>query len=232
MLSPDSALRIDHGNGTPDRLDSNRKFSFPIGLHSSTLLGDVSARRRFSNVGDAFSRKLSNTIGWKIPCAIPVQDIITQGKCLCGQYIRFRLKRSGIFNKKLGLQRIRSIIGTPSIHVVRDVFPALNFVSQLNSHRAKAMCVNYVDRAIFQVGEELERMHPSLFSSVARQLSRSTGGELQDADSAPVLLMAVARDLFRIDITWSKVFEEKKNQIQIISAPGITAFQSKFFFLR
>lgn len=129
MLSPDSALLL-----TGEHLatsETKRKFSFPIANHSSSFLGDVttlSARRRFSNVSDAVTRKLSNTIGWKIPVAIPTQDIVTQGKCLCGQYIRFRLKRSGVFNKKLGLQRIRSIIGTPSIHVVREVLPALIFV--------------------------------------------------------------------------------------------------------
>lgn len=132
MLSPDSAL-LASGNSN-DQLtapESKRKFSFPIALHSSSLLVDVSAlsaRRRFSNVSDVVSRKLSNTIGWKLPTVIPTQDIITQGKCLCGQYIRFRLKRSCVFNKKLGLQRIRSFIGTPSVHIIREVFPALNFV--------------------------------------------------------------------------------------------------------
>lgn len=129
MLSPDSALLNNEHLSPP--AESKRKFSFPVTLHSSSLLGDVStvsARRRLSNVGDAVSRKLSNTIGWKVP-PIPTQDIVTQGKCLCGQYIRSRLKRSGVFNKKLGLQRIRSIIGTPSIHVVREVFPALNYAS-------------------------------------------------------------------------------------------------------
>lgn len=111
---------------------NRRKFSFPMQLHSGSLLGEsntISARRRLSNVSDAFSRKLSSTIGigWKQP--IPTQEIITQGKCLCGQYIRNRLKRSGMYNRKLGLQKIRSIIGTPSIHVVREVYPALSYVS-------------------------------------------------------------------------------------------------------
>lgn len=111
--------------------ETKRKFSFPIALHSSSLLGDVntlSARRRLSNVSDVVTRKLSNTIGWKLPSNIPTQDLITQGKCLCGQYIRFRLKRSGLFTKKLGLQRLRSIIGTPSAQIVRESFPALNYV--------------------------------------------------------------------------------------------------------
>lgn len=114
----------------PSPIISKRKFSFPVGLHSTALLGETttsSARRRLSNVSDVVTRKLSSTIGWKT-APIPTQDIITQGKCLCGQYIRCRLRRSGIFNKKLGLQRIRSIVGTPAVHVVREVFPALNCV--------------------------------------------------------------------------------------------------------
>lgn len=114
---------------------TKRKFSFPA-LHSSNLLGAtgpegtvgiLSARRRLSNVSDVVSRKLSHTIGWKTT-NIPAPEIITQGKCLCGQYIRGRLKRAGMYNKKLGLHRMRSFIGTPSIHVVREVYPALNCV--------------------------------------------------------------------------------------------------------
>lgn len=116
--------------------ENKRKFSFPA-LHTSSLLSDVnalSARRRLSNVSDVVTRKLSSTIGWKLPTAVPTQDLVTQGKCLCGQYIRNRLKRSGLFTKKLGLQRLRSIIGTPSAHIVREVFPALNYVRSYNFH--------------------------------------------------------------------------------------------------
>lgn len=113
-------------------IENKRKFSFPVALHSSSLLSEsstLSARRRFSNVSDVVTRKLSSTIGWKLPVVVPTQDLVTQGKCLCGQYIRNRLKRSGLFTKKLGLQRLRSIVGTPSALVVREVFPALNHVS-------------------------------------------------------------------------------------------------------
>lgn len=56
-----------------------------------------------------------------------------------------------------------------------------------------------------QVGEELERMHPKVFSGVARQLCRSSGGELESIESVVVTLATVSRDLFRTDITWSKV---------------------------
>lgn len=117
-------------------IETKRKFSFPIILQSTSLLSDVnaaSARRRLSNVSDVVTRKLSNTIGWKIQSAAPtpelVAQILLQGKCLCGQYIRFRLKRAGLFTKKLGLQRLRSIIGTPSAHIVREVYPVISYVS-------------------------------------------------------------------------------------------------------
>lgn len=134
MLSPESVLRLRRN--TYKSLDQS-SFADPLpkpnaigASNAAESLLSSSARRRFSNVSDVVSRKLSNTIGWKIPTPTPVptQEIVTQGKCLCGQYIRFRLKRSGVFTKRLALQRIRSIVGTPSVHVVREVFPALNYV--------------------------------------------------------------------------------------------------------
>lgn len=49
-------------------------------------------------------------------------------------------------------------------------------------------------------------MHPKLYSGISRQVSsRSGGGELQSPENAAVLLSAIARDLFRTDITWGKV---------------------------
>ncbi|XP_052863587.1 uncharacterized protein LOC128270226 [Anopheles cruzii] len=63
-------------------------------------------------------------------------------------WIRCWLKRSSMFNRKLGLQRIGSIVGTPSIHVVREVFSAL-----------------------LSVGEELEGMQPRIYTVIARQLT-------------------------------------------------------------
>lgn len=128
---------LDRSQATPSSLQiqaqNKRKFSFPASLHSTSLLevnNSISgqAKRRLSNVSDVVSRKLSYTIGWKAP-QIPVQEIVTQGKCLCGQYIKRRLRRSGLFNKKLGLQRIRSIIGTTTVSVVKEVFPAVSTVS-------------------------------------------------------------------------------------------------------
>lgn len=214
MLSPESVLRLRGNPYKPLEQHSSTTDSSPkcVGSHPNENGLSVSARRRFSNVSDVVTRKLSNTIGWKIPTPTPVptQDIVTQGKCLCGQYIRYRLKRTGVFNKRLALQRIRSIIGTPSVHVVREVFPALNYVCiriwlviEIRTHSLKKKKKN---QWLLQVGEELERMHPKLFSGVARQLCRPNGGgELQSVESVVVTMATVSRDLFRADITWSKV---------------------------
>lgn len=163
---------------------NRRKFSFPATLHSASLLEvnqPNSKRRLSSTVSDVVTRKLSYTIGWKAS-QIPASDIITQGRCICGQYIKRRLRRSGLFNKKLGFQRIRSILGTTSLEVVREVFPA-----------------------VMVLGDELERMHPRVYTSVARQMARNVGNDFYSADTVTLLLSAVGRDLFRSDITWSKI---------------------------
>lgn len=49
-------------------------------------------------------------------------------------------------------------------------------------------------------------MHPKLYTSVTRQISRISGGELQKPETAALLLSAVSRDLFRTNITWGKVY--------------------------
>lgn len=78
---------------------------------------------------------------------MPPQEVVAQGKALCCRYIRNRLKRSGIFNKKLGLYRLRSVVGTPSAMIVTEVYPSL-----------------------IGAGQELERMHPKVYTSIARQV--------------------------------------------------------------
>jgi hypothetical protein len=103
--------------------------------------------RRFSNVGsnvgDA-ARKLSTTIGWR---TVSVQDIVCQTKSLCGQYIRARLKRSGILHRKFGLQRMRSVANLPGGVIVCEIFSQLHLI-----------------------GTELERMHPKLYVDICKQV--------------------------------------------------------------
>uniref|UniRef100_A0A1L8DJB6 Putative apoptosis regulator protein of the bcl-2 family n=2 Tax=Nyssomyia neivai TaxID=330878 RepID=A0A1L8DJB6_9DIPT len=110
------------------------------------------------------------------------QDIVAQGKCLCLQYIRCRLKRAGALNRKV-VQRLRTItIESPNTNTItRDVFPILN-----------------------GLGEELERMHPRVYNNVGRQLSRAWS-DLPEADTLSLLLAEVAKELFRGGTTWARV---------------------------
>ena len=128
---------------------------FPTSLNESKeLINDLEIAnrryRRFSNVSDAVSRKLSTTIGWR---TVSVQEIVNQSKSLCGQFIRIRLKRNGVQNKRMGLQRLRSMLSLqtvsgPASQTVCEVFAQLHII-----------------------GMELERMHPSLYTGVCRQVS-------------------------------------------------------------
>lgn len=115
---------------------------------------------------------------WKIR---EKNELISQGKCLCVQYIRARLRRAGVLNRKV-IQRLRSANFEPTSNVVYEVFPALN-----------------------SMGEELERMHPRIYTNVSRQLSRTPFG-LEDCDTAPMLLNLVAKELLKNNnITWGKI---------------------------
>ena len=115
---------------------NRRKLSFPAALHHNLLgISDAvpgtrdTVRRRFSNVSDVVTRKFSTSI-WR-PTSVPTQDIVTQGKSLCGQYIRSRLKRNGMFNRKCGLQRLRSVSSLSGGYMVLEVFPELLDASQV-----------------------------------------------------------------------------------------------------
>ena len=167
---------------------NRRKLSFPAVLHHNLLSvpdsfpgAASSARRRFSNVSDVVSRRFS-TIGWRT-ASVPTKDVIAQGKTLCGQYIRYRLQRSGMFDKKCGLQRLRSVSSLPGGYVVREVFPELLIV-----------------------GLELERMHPKVYTGVARQATSSPRGSVLSSDKIiNNIITGVGRELFRNDINWAKV---------------------------
>lgn len=160
-----------------------RKFSFPAALHHN-LLGlpetyPSIAKRRLSNVSDAVSRKLSSTIGWRTN-TVPTADIVAQGKTLCGQYIRCRLKRSNMFNRKCGLQRLRSAASLPNGYVVREVFPEL-----------------------LHIGQELERMHPALYTGVGRQASCTP--ILATEKAVNNVVTCVSQELASSGITWAKI---------------------------
>lgn len=78
---------------------------------------------------------------------MPPGEVVQQGKALCGRYVRYRLKRAGVLGKKLSLYRLRSIVSA-SESVVNDVCPSLCIAAQ-----------------------ELERMHPRVYSGIARQVN-------------------------------------------------------------
>lgn len=134
--------------------------------------------RRFSNVGsnvgDA-ARKLSTTIGWR---TVSVQDIVCQTKSLCGQYIRARLKRSGILHRKFGLQRMRSVANLPGGVIVCEIFSQLHLI-----------------------GTELERMHPKLYVDICKQVAVTITNE----KSVRGVLSSIAQELLKTDITWGKI---------------------------
>ena len=62
---------------------------------------------------------------------------------MCGQHIRVWLKRRNLFNKRLGLQRLRSVANLPGNTAVCDVFVQLE---------ALAM--------------EMEKRHPKLYQGI------------------------------------------------------------------
>lgn len=164
---------------------NRRKLSFPASFHSNLLsLNSIeqhaSSKRRFSNVSDVVTRKFSNTIGWRQQ--IPIQDIVTQGKTLVGQYMRCRLKRSGLFSRKCGLQRLRSVASLPGGFVIREVFPRL-----------------------LTIGQEMERLHPKLYSGVTRQASSHNGVVFITEKTVNSVLIQVARELTRNELSWAKV---------------------------
>lgn len=55
------------------------------------------------------------------------------------------------------------------------------------------------------MSEELEKMHPRIYTNVSRQLSPAPFGELEYRETAPIILNIIAKDLFKANITWSKV---------------------------
>ena len=99
MSFPAVSLSSNPSSRSP--LAFHQQLHFPSSLNESKeLISDLEIAnrryRRFSNVSDAVSRKLSTTIGWR---TVSVQDIVSQSKSICSQFIRMRLKRNVVANK-------------------------------------------------------------------------------------------------------------------------------------
>lgn len=157
-------------------LVSPRSLEIPSGHPLKPLSRSGSpARRRFSNVSDAVTRKISTTIGWR---SVNVEAVVTQAKCLLTQYIRCRLKRAGLLHKKLGLQRLRSVANLAGGWEVCEVFPRVS-----------------------GIGQELERTYPKLYSSVARQLSIT----LTSDKVVRSVIVQVASQVFRGEVNWARI---------------------------
>jgi hypothetical protein len=94
--------------------------------------------------------------------------------------MRNRLKRSGIFRRKLGLKRMRSAKLLSGGALVAEVYPELA-----------------------AVGTELERMHPKLFERVGRQIGC---GALRSEQRVTEALTDVAREMLRSgECSWEKI---------------------------
>ncbi|XP_014204471.1 bcl-2-related ovarian killer protein-like isoform X1 [Copidosoma floridanum] len=181
-LSSDEAATV---TAAANAAKSYRRGSLAATLHFINLTTghpdafDV-ARRRLSNVGDVFSRKISRTIGWR-PNSVSVENTVNQGSQLCAQYIRHRLKRSGIFQRKSGLKRMGS-------------------AKLLGSDMA---LVNEVQHDLSAVGAELEKLQPHLFEKIGRQIGC---GSFDTEQRIVEALTDVAREVLRSgECTWSKV---------------------------
>lgn len=118
--------------------------------------------------------------------------------------MRARLRRAGCLNRKV-TQRLRTLVDPCTTLATRDIFPTLNAVGVCNSYTYMCYCDNNNPTRLYaQMGEELERMHPRLYTNVSRQLSSPGSppfGELIDADAAPFLLHATAKELFKTGIS-------------------------------
>ncbi|XP_018013822.1 uncharacterized protein LOC108670844 [Hyalella azteca] len=161
-----------------------RKISIPLLKPSSSSLElpnsderpSSPVRRKLSNVSDVVTRKISSTIGWRTGRG--AEEVVPQAKYLCSQYIRCRLKRAGLLHKKIGLQRIRSVVNLHWGLEVCEVFPRL-----------------------LTLGHELERCHPNLYCSIVRQISVS----LKSDKVVRHVMLALSSHLLRTDVTWARI---------------------------
>ncbi|KAH7962045.1 hypothetical protein HPB52_014018 [Rhipicephalus sanguineus] len=132
----------------------DRKYSLPLQLQRRPSLSGYAAavesaredarRRKFSQVGQVVSHRLSTTIGWKV-YTVTTQEVADQAKSLCGRYLRAKLKQCGAVHKKLGLQRLRSVSNLSVGYPTSDV-----------AQRLRLVC------------SELESSHPDLYQMIER----------------------------------------------------------------
>lgn len=166
----------------------DRKYSLPLQLQRRPSLSGYAAavesakddarRRKFSQVGQAVSHRLSTTIGWKV-YPVSTQEVADQAKSLCGRYLRAKLRTCSAVHKKLGLQRLRSVSNMSVGYQTSDV-----------AQRLRLVCT------------ELERSYPDLYQTVTGNIGLHA---LPSETAVQNVFEAVARELFRNDISWGRI---------------------------
>ncbi|XP_064456592.1 bcl-2-related ovarian killer protein homolog B-like [Ornithodoros turicata] len=181
--SSNNRLAVPNFHGGQDR-----KHSLPSQLQRRPSLSGYAAaietarenarRRKLSQVGQVVTHRLSTTIGWNV-APVSTQEITEQAKSLCGRYLRAKLKSCGPLHRKLGLQRLKSVTNIAAGYPTTDV-----------SHQLRMVC------------SELERTYPDLFQTVTGNIRLHA---LPTQEAAQNVLEAVARELFRNDISWGRI---------------------------
>ncbi|VVC45746.1 Blc2 family,Bcl2-like [Cinara cedri] len=203
-----------------------RKFSFPAVLHSQILHSDLggvggfgggvgnvgggsggpsltvaTARRRFSNVSDVVSRKLSHTIGWRT--AVPTDQIARQGKALCVQYVRWKLKRAGAYTKKCAgaLRCAGAEAGAAAAAAAAAATAAAAdgsyFIPPQTGTSTTAVGGDHDDGvrrevfpAMLRVGLQLERIDPKLYAAGVAAIAAGTVVSDSSSPDAPAAALS------------------------------------------
>lgn len=231
---------INGGGGRTATVVPRRKFSYPAMLQSANAeltggggggsgadanggadansgppLSVATARRRFSNVSDVVSRKLSHTIGWRTN--VPTEQISQQGKVLCVQYIRWKLKRAGAYTKKCA-RALREVGGSSAAATATaDQRGGGYFIPPQiagGGNDQTDVMRREVFPAVVRVGLQLERLDPKLYAAgtaaaslLAAADAQFRNGNVSAQTTAAVVLVSVSRELFRagVPVTWAKV---------------------------
>lgn len=228
----------DDGRTVTATVVPRRKFSFPAMLQSPSSthaeptsglgggangggpsLSVATARRRFSNVSDVVSRKLSHTIGWRTN--VPTELISQQGKALCVQYVRWKLKRAGAYTKKCAkaLRSVRTVSAAAA--TTADVRNGYFVPPQIGcggggADQTDGMTMRcQVFPAVLRIGLHLERLDPKLYAAGNATPSSAAADAAQFRNrnavfahtTAAVVLVSVSRELFRagVQVTWAKI---------------------------
>lgn len=211
-----ASFNNNNGGGGGDRPANplpRRKFSFPAVLQSQSLCAELgggggagfgngggpslavaTARRRFSNVSDVVSRKLSHTIGWRT--TVPTEQIARQGKALCAQYIRWKLKRAGAYTKKcagaLRSARTSAASYAPAADVGGGYFISSSQAAGDGSGRGDDEVRREVFPAMLRIGLQLERLNPKLYATGVTAACSTTAATAAATTAAATTAAAAA----------------------------------------